>query len=597
MSEVISSKIIIKYIAGSKINNIDEYGIEQLNQITFGRDPSSNICFDDKLDTVVSRSHAVISIVKGDKVGFVIEDLKSTNGSFLNGKPLTGRSELMPGDTVELGKGGPKFIFDIEPRPAHLAARTRVIDAISPTATRTLDAHPVSPPATEPPKVGLGKMTVEGMIFRERKSAQRIWGAALSGVLAFAIIGGGAVYYHNSKESEKIRAEAEAQKEAANREVDRVRTDAAAATARQIGLTPQDIVNKFANSTVYIEVRWQLYDRQTMRAIYQKTIGDPASKSNLPAYVRLRNGKTFRWLSLEHDNKTNRNIGESASGTGFVIDERGYLVTNKHVAAGWMTELDLPRVELLNKDDARGDAIVCNYFEPTKQKPSFRMLRDCTITNTDDLEKIDDLARWDPERDAALIFENERPVFISSTDRRELVGRNEVLDVRFPNERVSISANLVRASTDADASLIKVDTPQSLGKVDLADESDAINSGERAMVLGYPAMSLKTFAAVTTEERGNIKTRAEIIPVPTITDGIVSRLGAPMQRAANVTTEGTLGDVFQLQLPTTHGNSGGPVFNATGKVIGIFTYGSSRYANTTFGVPIKYVRALLKAQR
>jgi hypothetical protein len=67
-------------------------------------------------------------------------------------------------------------------------------------------------------------------------------------------------------------------------------------------------MNKFGNSTVYIEVRWQLYDRQTMRAIYQKTIGDPASKSNLPAYVRLQNGKTFRWLTLEHDNKTNRNI-------------------------------------------------------------------------------------------------------------------------------------------------------------------------------------------------------------------------------------------------------------------------------------------------
>ena len=54
------------------------------------------------------------------------------------------------------------------------------------------------------------------MIFRERKSAQRLWGSALSGVLAFAIIGGGALYYHNAKELEKIRAEAEAQKDAAN---------------------------------------------------------------------------------------------------------------------------------------------------------------------------------------------------------------------------------------------------------------------------------------------------------------------------------------------------------------------------------------------
>jgi hypothetical protein len=597
MLDTVVAKIVIRYVSGSKINNIDEYEIGQFNQITLGRDLASNICFDDKLDAVVSRSHAVISIAQGDKIVFAIEDLKSTNGTFLNGKLLTGRAELMPGDSVELGKGGPKFVFDLEPRPAHLTARTRVIDAASPTATRNLDAPVAASSATEPPKVGLGKTTVEGMIYRERKSVQRIWGAALSGVVAFAVIGGGALYFHNSRESAKIRAEAESQKQAASREIERSHADAIAATARHVGMTPQDIVNKFSNSTVYIEVRWQLYDRQTMRAIYQKTIGDPNSDTNLPAYVRLPNGNTVRWLMLEHENKTNLNIGESATGTGFVIDERGFLITNKHVAAGWMTELDLPRVELHKPGTAKGNAIVCNYFVRTQQKQSFRMNRDCALASTDDLDKIDDLARWNPERDGAVIFGNETPTYLSSDDRRELVGRNEVLDIRFPNERVSIAANLVRVSPEHDVSLIKVDTPQSLSKVELADESEGINQGERAMVLGYPAMSLKTFAAITTEERGNIKTRAEIIPVPTITDGIVARLGAPMQRAANVTTGGTLGDVFQLQLPSTNGNSGGPVFNASGKVIGVFTYGSGvRYQNTTFGVPIKNARALLAAQ-
>jgi S1-C subfamily serine protease len=329
-----------------------------------------------------------------------------------------------------------------------------------------------------------------------------------------------------------------------------------------------------------------------MRTISQKTQPDPASKLNLPAYIRLPNGKIFRWLTLEHDQKTNINIGgEGATGSGFVIDERGFLITNKHVAAGWMTELDLP------KRNDRGDSIVCDYFEPSREKPTFKLLRDCKITTVDELNRDRDLAHWDPERDGAVLFENDRPVYISSNDRRNLVGRNEVLDVRFPNERLSISANLIRASTDADVALIKVDSPQALTKVELADESDTIKQGERAMVLGYPAMSLETIASVTTEERGTVRTRAENIPVPTITDGIIARLGAPMQRAGNVTTEGTLGDVFQLQLPSTNGNSGGPVFNAAGKVIGIFTYRNAYYQNTTFGVPIKHARALLKTQR
>ena len=42
------------------------------------------------------------------------------------------------------------------------------------------------------------------------------------------------------------------------------------------------------------------------------------------------------------------------------------------------------------------------------------------------------------------------------------------------------------SSPEHESSLIKVDTPQALSKVDLADESEGINQGERAMVLVIP---------------------------------------------------------------------------------------------------------------
>ena len=57
-----------------------------------------------------------------------------------------------------------------------------------------------------------------------------------------------------------------------------------------------------------------------------------------------------------------------------------------------------------------------------------------------------------------------------------------------------------------------------------------------------------------------------------------------------------MGDVYQLTVNTTgSGNSGGPVFNDKGQVIGLLTYGKSDQSGTqiSFAVPIKYGRELM----
>jgi serine protease Do len=61
---------------------------------------------------------------------------------------------------------------------------------------------------------------------------------------------------------------------------------------------------------------------------------------------------------------------------------------------------------------------------------------------------------------------------------------------------------------------------------------------------------------------------------------------------------GASGDVIQMSINSTGaGNSGGPVFNKSGKVIGLFTYGRSKGgAATTEAIPIKYGRDLLMSQ-
>jgi S1-C subfamily serine protease len=58
-----------------------------------------------------------------------------------------------------------------------------------------------------------------------------------------------------------------------------------------------------------------------------------------------------------------------------------------------------------------------------------------------------------------------------------------------------------------------------------------------------------------------------------------------------------MGEIYQLTVPSGAGNSGGPVFDQQGKVVGIFTAGAPTRETTTFAVPIKFGIDLFKLQR
>jgi predicted component of type VI protein secretion system len=67
-------------------------------EITIGRDISNRLVIN---DPEVSRRHARLTLQVG---GYVIEDLGSTNGTFVDGQRLMGPHLLRPGQTVMLGE-------------------------------------------------------------------------------------------------------------------------------------------------------------------------------------------------------------------------------------------------------------------------------------------------------------------------------------------------------------------------------------------------------------------------------------------------------------------------------------------------------------
>lgn len=592
MSDVGPAHIIIRHLGGSKTNQIEQIPLKDLHEITIGRDPTSTINFDPRRDDVVSRRHALIRIEGGANPVFRLRDLGSSNGTLLNGEPVSAEVELAPEDIIELGKDGPKFSFDVQPRPAGWASRTRVIDAMDTTVTRAIasvaadptathetvafeEAKELDPAAPPPAKVGVGKDTVLRMLTQQRKSTSRVWMGSLAAVIAvFAVIG-----YWFYRHTLSVAATEISQRTA---EIRDTTNETLTTKLGALGLTPKQIADKYANTVVYIEMRWRLFDRNTGKPVYQKVV---KTKSGVyPAFVKV--GDTlYRWLTLDDDDRRNLPIGEDATGSGFVVGKYGFILTNKHVAAGWLTTYN-------DLGELAGYEKAAIY---TFGSNNHKVLVGDSLSN----DEFNDLRDWIPDNGAPVFSDDNATYLGGDNDKRHFFsGRNETLDVRFPGNRTSVQAQLVRSSTDSDVALIKIDAAENLKTVDLGT-NDAVDVGDRVTALGYPAVSARTYLKMLTIQGGNGEQVKEIIPEPTMSEGIVQRLGTHLHQKGEATIYGTVDDAIQLSINSTgEGNSGGPVFNDKGHVVGIFTYHNTyNGVRVSFAVPITDGVGLLQPQQ
>lgn len=103
--------------------------------ITIGRDPANTIHIN---DAEVSRRHARLE--KRDNA-YVIQDLGSTNGTFVNGVRLSGMQVLNPGDQISLGENiHLTYEAVVDPNA------TVISSARATAATAKPAAHPATPP-------------------------------------------------------------------------------------------------------------------------------------------------------------------------------------------------------------------------------------------------------------------------------------------------------------------------------------------------------------------------------------------------------------------------------------------------------------------
>ena len=298
-------RIVLRHLSGSKASQVEEFPLNHFSELTIGRDQSSIVKFDADKDDLVGRQHAKVVTDQTNSQEFLLADMNSRNGTFLNKQKIVGAVRVTAGDVVQLGPGGPEFIFDIEPRDDARATREVSVMSGTPTlvtAPATRADNPI--PGAMPPSNGaanatagtpmfrsgaaaeaqgkVGKATMERMITDVKRNSRKqmmIGGGVLA---ALTLAGGIGLAFFKSRPQPVIEKTVVVN----------------ASPAPKTTLEPSEVAAKYAKSVVQIETAWKMVAVATGEQVYQRYIanrnpqtGEPLvanAPAALPAFVQAQ---------------------------------------------------------------------------------------------------------------------------------------------------------------------------------------------------------------------------------------------------------------------------------------------------------------------
>jgi predicted component of type VI protein secretion system len=118
------------------------------DNLTLGREPSNEIPIN---DAEISRKHARLSVQGGN---YVLEDLGSTNGTFVNGQRLMGPHVLKPGEIISFGEQISctyEAIVEADANATIISSKPSPPPPTAPAAqAKPAAAPPPPPPASQP---------------------------------------------------------------------------------------------------------------------------------------------------------------------------------------------------------------------------------------------------------------------------------------------------------------------------------------------------------------------------------------------------------------------------------------------------------------
>jgi S1-C subfamily serine protease len=162
----------------------------------------------------------------------------------------------------------------------------------------------------------------------------------------------------------------------------------------------------------------------------------------------------------------------------------------------------------------------------------------------------------------------------------------------FPGVSHGLPVSLQKISSDADLAVVAGDlSGLKLKLLTMDDSPKAAVSGEPVVLIGYPT-GVDAILARTSEDA--------VQSIAASTNGDAESL---MKELAHrnlirpINTQGHIGDVLADKIiydaQTTHGGSGGPLFNAEGKVIAVNVAMLRDFGGSNFAIPVRFAKPLL----
>jgi S1-C subfamily serine protease len=273
------------------------------------------------------------------------------------------------------------------------------------------------------------------------------------------------------------------------------------------------------------------------------------------AYFDIIAGDPGAYL-VPQTTRTTESIDLETSGTGFFVTENGYLVTASHVVSAVKDDLKAEVLDLDKQPNAMAD------FRDQLRKS---IQSDAGFSVTD--AQLDRLSTFFQDWEA-------RYITLDKVDAKYYLASGASVEAGDHLTSTGIRASVVQAEPvypDRDVALLKADV-QSVPALRLATREPV--TGATEFVVGYP-------------RKGYLQEAAQFnatVPIVLSSGHIRGRIAR-----SNWSAIGTDSDV-------THGNSGGPVFDSKGDVLGVISFGTDPGGSApseNYFVPSSVVKELM----
>jgi len=308
------------FLSGARAGQVEAF---RKGYIGLGRHPLSDVRFDAERDLDVSSRHAAI-VRKTD--GFVLQDLGSRNGTFVNGKQINGDTALKDGDVIGVGANGPALEFHVieaEIESPSTAAAEGLADRMS-SPREVVRATPMAPRQSTGVRIAAEVARQTAQLRRTTKVL----------IVLLLVVGTGFTWMQldgrrRANELKTLQARADSLMIESRDLATRFRTelqgvrDALKASQDETAHLRRELAASAGDASSMARLRTELDDAERRQRALAGAVGGVDYRA-----ISHQNQDAVAIVLVEYSD------GDRFSGTAFAVDSNGTMVTNKHILIG-----------------------------------------------------------------------------------------------------------------------------------------------------------------------------------------------------------------------------------------------------------------------